>query len=86
MSEFVQGLHKLLDRFSAEPGPDSVVNKRRIPFYWRPFLSRVSQQMWSPPGLNVESHVESLRSPRSGVVAHRPLGPLVHLFQIRWAG
>ena len=29
MSEFVQGLHKLLDRFSAEPGPDSVVNKHR---------------------------------------------------------
>ena len=29
-------------------------------------------QMWSPPGLNVESYVEPLRSPRSGVVAHRP--------------
>ena len=29
MSEFVQGLHKLLDRFSAEPVPDSVVNKHR---------------------------------------------------------
>ena len=28
------------------------------------------QQMWSPPGLNVESYVEPLRSPRSGVVAH----------------
>ena len=28
--------------------------------------------MWSLPGLNVESHVEPLLSPRSGVVAHRP--------------
>ena len=38
--------------------------------------------MWSPPGLDVESYVEPLRSPRSGVVDHRPPRPLVHLFQI----
>ena len=41
---------------------------RRVPSY----------QMWSLSGLNVEPH----RSPRSGVVAHRPLRPLVHLFQL----
>ena len=36
MSEFVQGLHKLLDRFSAERGPDYVVNKhRRRMLVWR---------------------------------------------------
>ena len=38
--------------------------------------------MWSPRCLNVEPHVEPLRSRRSGVVAHRPLRPLVHLSQI----
>ena len=38
--------------------------------------------MWGPPGLNVEPNVEPLRSPRSGVVAHRPPGPLVHLSKI----
>ena len=38
--------------------------------------------MWRPLGLNVEPHVEPLRNRRSGVVAHRPLGPLVHLSQI----
>ena len=31
---------------------------------------------------NVESYVEPLRSPRSGVVDHRPPRPLVHLFEI----
>ena len=44
-------------------------------------LHRYSQ-MWSLPGLNVESYVELLRSRRSRVVAHRPLGPLVHLSQL----
>ena len=38
--------------------------------------------MWSPPGLNVESYVEPLQSPRSGMMADMPLGPLAHLFQI----
>ncbi len=38
--------------------------------------------MWSPPVLNVEPCVEPLRSRRSGVVAHRPPGPLVHLSKI----
>ncbi len=38
--------------------------------------------MWSHPRLNVETHAESLRSPRSGVVAHRPPRSLVHLSQI----
>ena len=38
--------------------------------------------MWSPPGFNVESYVESLRSPMSGVVDQRPPRPLVHLSQI----
>ena len=41
-----------------------------------------TSQMWIPPGLNVETNVEPLRSRRSGVVAHRPLRPLVHLSQI----
>ena len=45
-------------------------------------LVRQRTQMWSPPGLNVESYVEPLRSPRSGVMAHRPPRPLVHLSQI----
>ena len=40
------------------------------------------QQMWSPPGLNVESYVEPLPRRRSGVVDHRPPRPLVHLSQI----
>ena len=39
-------------------------------------------EMWSLPGLNVEPHVESLLRRRSGVVANRPLRPLVHLSQI----
>ena len=43
---------------------------------------RFSQQMWSLPGLNVEPHVEPLRSCRSGVAAHKPPRPLVHLSQI----
>ena len=38
--------------------------------------------MWSPPGFNVESYVESLLRRRSRVVAHRPPRPLVHLSQI----
>ena len=33
-------------------------------------------RMWSP--------MESLRSPRSGVVAHRPLGPMSDLFRFCW--
>ena len=42
----------------------------------------IGQQMWSPPGLNVESYVEPLPSPRSEVVTHMPRRPLVHLFEI----
>ena len=38
--------------------------------------------MWSPLGLDVEFYVEPRLRRRSGVVAHRPLGPLVHLFEI----
>ena len=38
--------------------------------------------MWSHPGLNVETYVETLRSRRSGVMADTPLRPLVHLSQI----
>ena len=38
--------------------------------------------MWSPLGLDVEFYVEPRLRRRSGVVAHRPPGPLVHLSQI----
>ena len=38
--------------------------------------------MWSPLGLDVESNVEPRLRRRSGVVAHRPPRPLVHLSQI----
>ena len=33
----------------------------------------VEPEMWSPPGLNVESYVEPLRSRRSGLVARTSL-------------
>ena len=38
--------------------------------------------MWSVTLSNVEPPRNTLLRRRSGVVAHRPLGPLVHLFQI----
>ena len=38
--------------------------------------------MWSHPGLNVETYVETLRSRRSGVMADTPPRSLVHLSQI----
>ena len=52
-----------------------------VPFGGNLGFAEVSQ-MWNLPGLNVESHVDPLRSPWSEVVAHRPPRPLVHLFEI----
>lgn len=40
--------------------------------------------MWSPLGLDVESYVEPRLRRRSGVVAHRPLRPLGHLYEMNW--